>query len=117
MFHVPEKYRFYKPGDKYHSTPAYGNNGKFFIPRKKIILQCMASDGEGWEHVSVSTAKRCPNWPEMCFIKELFWDDEDLVVQYHPAKSNYINVHPHCLHLWRPVYLDVQIPVPPLIMV
>jgi hypothetical protein len=68
-----------------------------------------------WEHVSVSLKNRAPNWPEMCFVKDLFWHDDECVVQFHPPKSSYINFHPHCLHLWRP--LDGLIPMPPTILV
>ena len=55
----------------------------------------------GWEHVSVSTAHRVPNWQEMCWVKNLFWDEEECVVQFHPPLSKYVNIHPHTLHLWR----------------
>ena len=48
----------------------------------------------------------------MCFIKDVFWDEEDVVIQYHPKKSEYVNRHENCLHLWRPV-LDDPIPTPP----
>lgn len=68
-----------------------------------------------WEHVSISTQTRCPTWEEMCFVKDLFWDEEDCVVQYHPPKSDYINCHPRCLHLWRPIGLEI--PRPPKILV
>jgi hypothetical protein len=70
---------------------------------------------QGWEHVSVSTPRRPPNWREMCFIKALFWDAEDTVVQFHPPESAYVNQHPHCLHLWRS--RDVVIPLPPIVTV
>ena len=46
--------------------------------------------------------KRCPNWGEMCFIKEGFFDEEDTVMQIHPPKSEWISTHPYCLHLWKP---------------
>jgi len=65
---------------------------------------------DGWEHVSVSTPRRPPNWKEMCFIKDLFWDAEDVVVQFHPPKSVYKNVHPHCLHLWRSTTATIPMP-------
>lgn len=58
-------------------------------------------DAEGWEHVSVSTARRNPNWREMDFVKDLFWSEDELVVQLHPAKKDWVNIHPYCLHLWR----------------
>lgn len=86
-------------------------------------LTIIASDGidvgglSGWEHVSVSlfAGPNPPNWHEMCWVKEHFWDDEETVLQFHPKKSEYKNVHPNCLHLWRNVGLDH--PLPPTIMV
>ena len=74
-------------------------------------LKIVFSDGEGWEHVSVSTPTRCPNWTEMCFVKNLFWSADDVVIQYHPAASEYVNDHPYCLHLWRPQ--GTTVPTPP----
>lgn len=72
-----------------------------------IIFSC----NEGWEHVSVSLPNRCPTWAEMCLVKELFWEDDEAVMQLHPPKADYVNCHPYCLHLWRP--LVGQIPLPP----
>lgn len=54
-----------------------------------------------WEHVSVSLADRCPSWSEMQAVKELFWDDSEVVLQFHPTKAEYVNCHPYCLHMWR----------------
>ena len=90
-----------------------GNNGYFRFERDGITYNCIASDGAGWEHVSVSlNKKRCPTWDEMCTVKMMFWDDpEDIVVQYHPPKRLYVNNHPYCLHLWR--FIDFDMPVPP----
>jgi hypothetical protein len=51
----------------------------------------------------------------MAYVKDLCWDAEDVVMQLHPRKSEYVNNHPHVLHLWRPV--DVEIPTPPSIFV
>jgi len=75
-------------------------------------LTVLFSDGLGWEHVSVSTRGRPPNWEEMCAVKNLFWDPDDVVMQLHPARAEYVNLHPHCLHLWRPSS-GVSIPTPP----
>lgn len=59
------------------------------------------SFGGGWEHVSVSYSNRCPTWEEMCRVKNMFWNDDECVIQYHPPKPDYVNNHPYCLHLWR----------------
>ena len=69
------------------------------------LLYVQASDGERWEHVSISIIKqdRCPTWDEMCWIKGMFWDKEECVIQYHPPEKDYITDHPYCLHLWKPI--------------
>jgi hypothetical protein len=119
MFHVPEEKRLL-----YHpllaSRPEDGNNGAFRL--KPIIgnrwLFIIASDGEGWEHVSVhahDAKPRTPTWEEMCHVKAVFWDPEDAVMQLHPRESEYINQHENVLHLWRPI--NAVIPEPPSIMV
>ena len=71
---------------------------------EKLMLIASAGedrDAEGWEHVSVSTRRRVPNWREMCFVKGLFWGEEEWVVQFHPARSEYVNLAETCLHLFR----------------
>lgn len=134
MFHVPNKYRLRnKRGLNIDlaSDDSYGNNGFFIIPHQflnRYQIYCQASDGaieenseDKWEHVSISIAvkgeqqKRTPTWQEMCYIKSLFWDEEDCVIQYHPPRSEYINMHQFVLHLWKPV--NKTIPIPPKIMV
>ncbi len=112
MFHCPDKFRVthpaYGPGDE--------TNGLFEItPKHSQRVRVIASNGMGWEHVSVSRDDRCPTWDEMCQVKDLFWDEDDCVVQYHPPKSDYVNIHKNCLHLWRP--MDVEMPRPPKLMV
>lgn len=128
-FHCPDQYRIRKgefasnPGDPY---------GAFFVPGNRRStrpgwpnppLRVIATDGVGvdagegggWEHVSVSLPDRCPTWDEMCYVKSLFWDVEDCVLQFHPPESRYVNNHPYCLHLWRPTGVDI--PTPPTITV
>lgn len=93
------------------SDASYGNNGAFAIKRGSTYLRVIASDGEGWDHVSVSLPTRCPTWEEMSFVKRLFFHDEECVMQLHPPASEHINCHEFCLHLWRPQ--GKSIPQPP----
>ncbi len=108
MFKVPEKRRI-KDGPM-GSTLLDGNNGAFQIELPKASVFVIATDGMGWEHVSASTRTRTLTWEEMCMIKNLFWDPEDAVVQFHPPKSDYVNRHPFCLHLWRPKFQEIPRP-------
>jgi hypothetical protein len=122
MFHVPETMRKCDAG-LWSSCAADGNNGAFWLasPEPGWHLLVLASDGEvtAWEHVSVSARRvdqvRTPTWKEMAYVKGLCWDEEDVVVQYHPRKSEYVNCHPHVLHLWRPT--AAEIPTPPPLLV
>lgn len=102
------------------SHSGYGNNGIFLLPFSNLTLECIVSDGAGWDHVSVvavstSGIRRTPSWDEMCYVKDTFWSKEETVLQYHPAQSNYVNLHPHVLRLWRPQHKDV--PLPEMILV
>lgn len=70
------------------------------------------SIGAGWEHVSVSPyAKRTmPTWDDMCTIKNIFWNEDEAVIQVHPAKAEYVNMVENCLHLWRCTYKEMVLP-------
>jgi hypothetical protein len=102
-----------------HGNASDGNNGAFDFasPEPGWRLACVASDGEGWEHVSIHaynsimTKQRVPSWKEMCYAKRLFWQGDDVVMQLHPREADYVNCHPHVLHLWRPT--NAAIPLPP----
>lgn len=112
-FHVPEDCRM-KTGPL-ASDKSYGNNGAFAlrlfgIPKQPIAV-CIASDGGGWDHVSIQVSTGgTASWEIMCLIKSVFWDDEDCVVQFHPPASQYVNKHPDVLHLWRPQGYAIQTP-------
>ena len=75
----------------------------------------IASWGGGWEHVSVCQKNRTPDWNEMSKIKDMFWRDDECVMQVHPPKSEYVNLMENCLHLWRPI--NQEIPLPPILYV
>lgn len=73
------------------------------------------TNGFGWEHMSISSPSRTPDWDTMCLAKSVFWDDDECCVEYHPRKEDYVNMHEHCLHIWKP--LLEKLPIPPSIMV
>lgn len=94
--------------------------GWFKIPHFEIenyFFNALVLNNDHWQHVAATVfesgkrPQRCPTWEEMCFIKSLFWDDEEAVIQFHPPKSEYISNHPFALHLWKPI--KAGIPLPP----
>lgn len=98
-----------------HPTFGWGDHegGYFFVPEKG--LHVIVSNGDGWDHVSVSHPSKIPTWEDMQFIKDLFFKPDEIVMQIHPKNCDYVNIHPNCLHLWRPQ--KEAIPTPPRYMV
>lgn len=90
-------------------------NGFFMLKIKGEKYKVMASNGLGWDHVSVSHKHKIPSWTVMNTIKDMFFEEDETVVQFHPKKSEYINIHPNCLHLWRKH--DQEYELPPTLMV
>ena len=50
------------------------------------------------------------SWEEMCRVKDIFWGEDECVVQFHPPKSEYVNLHPYCLHLWKKIGEKADLP-------
>lgn len=105
---------------QFGSDSSWGPTGQFWIksPVSQAQLCIIASNGYDWqfdsppwEHVSVSTSKRCPTWEEMSFVRLAFWEDHETVMQLHVPRTKHIDMHPYCLHLWRPI--GIEIPMPP----
>jgi len=90
--------------NKYPPSKDGASYGDFTIKVDRFELHVISSgshEDSDWEHVSVSLKHRCPRWGEMCIVKDMFWDEEETVVQFHPRQSDYVNLHPFVLHMWK----------------
>lgn len=89
----------------------------FKLPDNPAAFVVVASNGDGWDHVSVSCrdadGERCPAWLEMDAIKRIFFRSAEVAMQLHVAEADHISVHPYTLHLWRPHGTKRAIPLPP----
>ena len=109
--------RFRKRHPTFGESPPDSLFGYFVVKAESVYLNVISSGNAGgtteveqWEHVSVSLPNRCPTWGEMCLVKDLFWDEDETVIQFHPKKSAYVNHHEFCLHLWKPPGNNVELP-------
>ena len=71
---------------------------------RKLKLHVMFSvakekDGKRWIHVSASYRGRIPGWHELKLVKHAFLKDREALIKF-PRESEYVNLHPHTLHLW-----------------
>ena len=75
--------------------------GKFYSKVSYYEYIFVFTKSLGWEHLSISHKNKTPSWDVMCEIKDIFFKEDEVCVQYHPKKEDYVNNHPHCLHIWR----------------
>lgn len=126
-FCAPDQHRDSALGLRLYGDSGDDCNGVFCIPSlfPGRMLRCIASNGDGWEHVSVSVRRlrgkrrrsrldQLPLWEEMCQVKGLFWAPSDCVVQYHPPDDDSIN-NAEVLHLWRRAGSQFETPDPWLV--
>lgn len=92
-----------------------GLGGYYYDKFNNKRLNFIFSYQMGWEHLSVSMPNRTPTWEQMCMMKDIFWNKNEACVEYHPPEEDYVNMHKHCLHIWRPTMQTL--PTPPSILV
>lgn len=91
-----------KAGDCYHH--------RLIEDFSVIVSKAEMDDGSEWWHVSVSRIDRLPTWEELEKVKREFLGDKTEAFHMVPKKSDYVNVHRYCLHMWSPIKVDMPIP-------
>jgi hypothetical protein len=83
-----------------------------YMTVNNMDMTFVASFGGGWDHISVSPLRKdkIPSWDMMCKVKEIFFEDNEAVIQIHPPKDEYVNNMPNCFHLWRANDKDMILP-------
>jgi hypothetical protein len=121
-----DQWRLLDPRSQFYSERG-ATYGAFYIPHPEkghLKFEIIAADGkevgDHWEHVSAKVSDingrlRTPGWAEMDYLKSLFWEPDEVVVQYHINGADKVNNHPNVLHLWRNATLPF--PQPPTIFV
>ncbi len=86
------------------SIKAIDDDGGMYKSRDglAVIVSCsVEEDGKPWIHLSVSRKKSIPTWVDLVNVKEIFMGKDALAIQILPPRSEYINVHEFCLHLYQ----------------
>ena len=95
------------------NTPEYWNELKSPAPEymrvwrnrglQTLISKSITKDTRWWWHVSVSRPDRMPTWQELAKVRKDFFGEEIEFYQVLPKRSEYVNVHQFCLHMWAPM--------------
>ena len=85
-------------------------SGWINLPDVGMASVVVGANEDGMEHVSVAPVNKhkLPTWNDMCYVKNIFWDDEEEAYQIMPKKSEYVNIKGNCLHLWKPIGKELR---------
>jgi hypothetical protein len=69
-----------------------------------FVVSAGVEDTERWGpllHISMSYPTHDPTWEEIKAMREIFFPPDMDVAMMLPRRGFYVNVHPHCFHLWQ----------------
>lgn len=68
-----------------------------------VVIQSLAKeqDGNYWIHTSYSRRSRVPDYNDTLFIKNHFVGEDTKAIMVFPRKTEHVNFHPFCLHLYE----------------
>lgn len=89
-------------------SPMPGADCYFSTTGLRVTESTDLIEGREFQHVVVSRADRYPSWEDILMVKEHFIGDEVEAYQVLPRKSEYVNLHPNCFHLWRALGGDLM---------
>jgi hypothetical protein len=67
---------------------------------KRGDLYIMVAWGGRW-HLSISCDERDPTWEEIRDARYALLPDKSTMALFLPPKSEYVNLHEHCYHMWE----------------
>lgn len=79
---------------------ALGGHGELWLAREKHLSVIVSVDG-GDLHASIAHPDRYPTWAEILSVRNWIFPAEMEVVMVLARRSEYVNLHPNCFHLWQ----------------
>ncbi len=65
-----------------------------------VIESSEGHDGRDWYHVSFSFSDHLPTYDDLQLVRKCFIGEAFTALQIFPPKSEYVNHHKYCLHLY-----------------
>ena len=81
----------------------YGPAGKMYqtiLDDLAVIETFGTHKGEEWYHLSVSRSNRIPSYEDLVKVKRDFIGADRKAIMILPPRSEHVNIHPFCLHLY-----------------
>ena len=92
------------PSNWQHIGTDGGVLAKFRCARRQqsVLVSAALMDGVVWVHASIS-GMDLPTYADLVALKAWVFGSDGIACQVFPQKSQHVNIHPHCLHLWGPL--------------
>lgn len=71
-----------------------------------VISSIEKKDNDLWLHVSYSYPNKTPTHADTCKVRKDFIGEDIYCYAIFPPEDKYVNIHPHCLHLWACITND-----------
>jgi hypothetical protein len=84
-------------------TPFFAAYDHRLIDVRVLVSRSTVKGGDQWFHVSVSRPDRLPTWTELNKVRDEFLGPDTEAYHVLARKSDHVNIHENCLHLWAPV--------------
>lgn len=85
----------------------FGPGGWTYVDRRRrlSVIQTLSDkndfgDGRTWLHVSIASPDRMPTYDELIELKATFVGEDRKAIMVLPPRSEHVNIHPNCLHLY-----------------
>jgi hypothetical protein len=86
------------------------HDGRWYWSPKRGQSVCVSvhreQDGRNWIHLSIAHPEQDPTLQEMQAIKDAFVGPARKAIMVFPKRSEHVNLHPHCFHLFALVDQD-----------
>lgn len=76
------------------------SGGELWLSHAKRLSVIVSLDG-GDLHASIAHPDRYPTWAEIVRVRNWIFPAEMEVVMVLARRSEYVNLHPNCFHLWQ----------------
>lgn len=81
------------------ASPAVAHGEMWLSPQRHLSVIVSVDDGS--LHASIAHPDRYPTWAEILSVRNWIFPAEMEVVMVLARRSEYVNLHPNCFHLWQ----------------
>ena len=74
--------------------------GRYFVSEDQKATVLISEDN-GLMHLSISRHDRYPEWDEIKNAVYTLLPEEKTYAMYFPPKSQFVNIHPNCFHVYE----------------